>query len=117
MAGATTTRSVCCPSRTWGTSWTSCQTSVWTGLPDSAAHVGAPTNASAAAVADFRPRTYAAAKIKKSHAREAGSPTADEPAPTVELVRNPDILAGLVQARGAAHRPLIVGFAAETGDS
>ncbi|HEX2704739.1 MAG TPA: bifunctional phosphopantothenoylcysteine decarboxylase/phosphopantothenate--cysteine ligase CoaBC [Candidatus Lustribacter sp.] len=71
----------------------------------------------AAAVADFRPRTYAPAKIKKSHRREAGSPAGGEPAPTVELVRNPDILAGLVQARGAAHRPLIVGFAAETGDS
>ena len=70
----------------------------------------------AAAVADFRPKDYAAAKIKKTHAATAdGSP--DESAPTIELVRNPDILAGLVEARGAAERPLIVGFAAETGDA
>ncbi len=70
----------------------------------------------AAAVADFRPKDYAAAKIKKTHAATAdGSP--DESAPTIELVRNPDILAGLVESRGAAERPLIVGFAAETGDA
>ncbi len=43
MAGATTTRSADCPIRTWGTSWTSLQTSVETGLPDSAAQVAAPT--------------------------------------------------------------------------
>jgi phosphopantothenoylcysteine decarboxylase/phosphopantothenate--cysteine ligase len=70
----------------------------------------------AAAVADFRPKDYAAAKIKKTHAATAdGGP--DESAPTIELVRNPDILAGLVEARGAGERPLIVGFAAETGDA
>jgi phosphopantothenoylcysteine decarboxylase/phosphopantothenate--cysteine ligase len=69
----------------------------------------------AAAVADFRPKAYAAAKIKKTHAATIdGHP--DESAPTIELVRNPDILAGLVEERGAAGRPLIVGFAAETGD-
>ncbi|HYQ33508.1 MAG TPA: bifunctional phosphopantothenoylcysteine decarboxylase/phosphopantothenate--cysteine ligase CoaBC [Lapillicoccus sp.] len=69
----------------------------------------------AAAVADFRPKAYAAAKIKKTHAATVdGGP--DESAPTIELVRNPDILAGLVEDRGAADRPLIVGFAAETGD-
>jgi phosphopantothenoylcysteine decarboxylase/phosphopantothenate--cysteine ligase len=34
----------------------------------------------------------------------------------VPLVRNPDVLAGLVRARGAAASPLLVGFAAETGD-
>jgi phosphopantothenoylcysteine decarboxylase/phosphopantothenate--cysteine ligase len=69
----------------------------------------------AAAVADFRPRSYAAAKIKKTHASTVdGSP--DQSAPTIELVRNPDILAELVEARGAAERPVIVGFAAETGD-
>jgi len=68
----------------------------------------------AAAVADFRPKAYAAAKIKKTHAATVdGGP--DESAPTIELVRNPDILAGLVEDRGAADRPLIVGFAAETG--
>ena len=65
----------------------------------------------AAAVADFRPAHYTPAKIKKSH-----DPRDPAAAPTIELVRNPDILAGLVAARGAAARPLIVGFAAETGD-
>jgi phosphopantothenoylcysteine decarboxylase/phosphopantothenate--cysteine ligase len=65
----------------------------------------------AAAVADFRPAQYAAAKIKKTH--DPGQPDA---APTIELVRNPDVLAGLVQARGEQASPVIVGFAAETGD-
>ena len=50
VAGATTTRSACWPSRTCGTSWTSWKTSVRTGRPDSASHVGAPTNFSAASV-------------------------------------------------------------------
>jgi phosphopantothenoylcysteine decarboxylase / phosphopantothenate---cysteine ligase len=65
----------------------------------------------AAAVADFRPAHYAEAKIKKSY--DPGQPDA---APTIELVRNPDVLAGLVQARGEQASPVIVGFAAETGD-
>jgi phosphopantothenoylcysteine decarboxylase/phosphopantothenate--cysteine ligase len=69
----------------------------------------------AAAVADFRPASYAGAKIKKTHARGADG-AADESAPTVALVRNPDVLAGLVAARGASRSPVIVGFAAETGD-
>ena len=64
-----------------------------------------------AAVADFRPKHYAEAKIKKTH----GSGH-DDSAPVVELVRNPDILAGLVARRGAQPSPVIVGFAAETGD-
>ncbi|KGN32505.1 phosphopantothenoylcysteine decarboxylase [Knoellia sinensis KCTC 19936] len=69
----------------------------------------------AAAVADFRPATYAPTKIKKTHeSRPDGS--ADESAPTIELVRNPDILAELVARRGGAATPIIVGFAAETGD-
>lgn len=63
-----------------------------------------------AAVADFRPATYTESKIKKTHG------PGDESAPTIELVRNPDILAGLVQARGPQTTPYIVGFAAETGD-
>ncbi|KAE8762795.1 bifunctional phosphopantothenoylcysteine decarboxylase/phosphopantothenate synthase [Georgenia thermotolerans] len=60
----------------------------------------------AAAVADFRPATSAAHKIKK---------TAAGPAP-IELVKNPDILAELAAER---LRPgqVVVGFAAETGDS
>jgi phosphopantothenoylcysteine decarboxylase / phosphopantothenate---cysteine ligase len=64
----------------------------------------------AAAVADFRPAVQSAHKLKKTH-----EPDADA-APTVTLVRNPDILAGLVTARGDSARPVIVGFAAETGD-
>ncbi|MDX3692739.1 bifunctional phosphopantothenoylcysteine decarboxylase/phosphopantothenate--cysteine ligase CoaBC [Streptomyces europaeiscabiei] len=60
----------------------------------------------AAAVADFRPDTYAAGKIKKKDGQE--------PAPLV-LVRNPDILAEI-----SADRPrpgqVVVGFAAETDD-
>jgi phosphopantothenoylcysteine decarboxylase/phosphopantothenate--cysteine ligase len=65
----------------------------------------------AAAVADFRPADYAPSKIKKSH--DPGEPDA---APTIELVRNPDILAELVATRGDEASPVIVGFAAETGD-
>lgn len=57
----------------------------------------------AAAVADFRPRRVARRKIKKS---------ADSEAPTLELVRNPDILATLCRHRGPGQ--LIVGFALET---
>lgn len=63
----------------------------------------------AAAVADFRPVVVADAKIKKGTAG---------PAP-IELETNPDILAGLVAARGRGEIPastVIVGFAAETGD-
>jgi phosphopantothenoylcysteine decarboxylase/phosphopantothenate--cysteine ligase len=64
----------------------------------------------AAAVADFRPAHVATAKIKKG---------AQEP-PTIELVRNDDVLATAVQARTAGQLPnmrAIVGFAAETGDT
>jgi phosphopantothenoylcysteine decarboxylase/phosphopantothenate--cysteine ligase len=69
----------------------------------------------AAAVADFRPRAASSHKIKKTYAATAsGMP--DESAPVIELVRNPDILAGLVEERGSADRPILVGFAAETGD-
>ncbi len=66
----------------------------------------------AAAVADFRPANYAEAKIKKTH-----DPADPDAAPVIELVRNPDILAGLVRERAAGSRPVIVGFAAETGDA
>jgi phosphopantothenoylcysteine decarboxylase/phosphopantothenate--cysteine ligase len=59
----------------------------------------------AAAVADFRPETAAAAKLKKGSASEPSS---------VSLVRNPDVLAELVTKRAPGQ--LIVGFAAETGD-
>jgi phosphopantothenoylcysteine decarboxylase / phosphopantothenate---cysteine ligase len=59
----------------------------------------------AAAVADFRPVDVARHKIKK--VGPAG-------APTIELVRNPDVLAELVQGRRPGQ--VLVGFAAETGD-
>ncbi len=60
-----------------------------------------------AAVADFRPAHYADAKIKKAD----GS---DEL--TISLVKNPDILKELTSARRESGQ-IIVGFAAETGDS
>ncbi len=50
VAGATTTRSACCPIRTCGTWSTPVHTSLATDLPESAAQVGAPTNSRAAAV-------------------------------------------------------------------
>ncbi len=56
-----------------------------------------------AAVADFRPRNPASAKIKK----DGGPP------PAIELEENPDILAGL---RDVAPEAVVVGFAAETHD-
>ncbi|SRX95573.1 bifunctional phosphopantothenoylcysteine decarboxylase/phosphopantothenate synthase [Mycobacterium leprae TN] [Mycobacterium shimoidei] len=67
----------------------------------------------AAAVADFRPARVAAAKIKKGAAE-------DTAAPTIELVRNDDVLATVVRARADGQLPnmrAIVGFAAETGDA
>ncbi|HEY9374086.1 bifunctional phosphopantothenoylcysteine decarboxylase/phosphopantothenate--cysteine ligase CoaBC [Streptomyces sp.] len=60
----------------------------------------------AAAVADFRPAVYAPGKIKKQ---------GDDGAPTVELVRNPDILAE-ISAERALPGQVVVGFAAETDD-
>lgn len=65
-----------------------------------------------AAVADFRPKTYAGFKLKKSagNAESGGSESY-----TLELVENPDILAGLA-ARRLNEGQVIVGFAAETGD-
>jgi phosphopantothenoylcysteine decarboxylase/phosphopantothenate--cysteine ligase len=70
-----------------------------------AAAAGADAVVMAAAVADYRPATRNAAKLKKD-----GQPP--EPLP---LTENPDILAGLVVRRG--HEPghqVLVGFAAET---
>lgn len=64
----------------------------------------------AAAVADFRPAHVATSKIKKG---------ASEPS-SIDLVRNDDVLAGVVRARADGQLPnmrAIVGFAAETGDA
>ncbi|OPX06033.1 MULTISPECIES: bifunctional phosphopantothenoylcysteine decarboxylase/phosphopantothenate--cysteine ligase CoaBC [Mycobacteriaceae] len=68
----------------------------------------------AAAVADFRPTHVATSKIKKSHDPNAAS------APSIELTRTEDVLAGTVRARADGQLPnmrAIVGFAAETGDA
>jgi phosphopantothenoylcysteine decarboxylase/phosphopantothenate--cysteine ligase len=60
-----------------------------------------------AAVADFRPAAPGEHKVKRT----------DGPQEVVlPLVQNADILRELVEARGAGDRPVIVGFAAETGD-
>jgi phosphopantothenoylcysteine decarboxylase/phosphopantothenate--cysteine ligase len=58
-----------------------------------------------AAVADYRPAQVADSKIKKQK----------NDAMRIELVKNPDILAGLGQARAGKH-PVLVGFAMETDD-
>lgn len=58
----------------------------------------------AAAVADYRPKEHSAAKRKKT----------DGPL-MLELVRNPDILAGLGASRSGPS-PVLVGFALETED-
>ncbi len=71
----------------------------------------------AAAVADFRPRVALTTKIKKTHGEADAAGAVDESAPTIELVRNPDVLAGLVAIRAHAKHPVLVGFAAETGDA
>lgn len=60
----------------------------------------------AAAVADFRPETYATGKIKKKDGQEQ---------PPIALVRNPDILAEIADDRPRPGQ-IVVGFAAETDD-
>ena len=58
-----------------------------------------------AAVADWRPAQEGGLKIKKA----AGGP------PAIDLIENPDILAGL-SASGPNRPKLVIGFAAETND-
>lgn len=67
---------------------------------------GADVLVMAAAVADFRPAAASASKIKK---REG------EAAPAIALAKNPDLLAEIGAARTGS-RPVLVGFALETGD-
>ena len=63
----------------------------------------------AAAVADYRPATFADKKIKKPDDPNVGM--------TLELARNPDILMEVKGQRASTGRPLIVvGFAAETNE-
>ena len=71
---------------------------------------GADVVVMAAAPADFRPASVSDSKIKKSDP-DGGL--------TVELVENPDIVRALVTARDArgSRVPLVVSFAAETGDA
>jgi len=69
----------------------------------------------AAAVADFRPAQAATSKIKKVPATGT-----EADAPTIDLTRTEDVLAGAVRARADGQLPnmrAIVGFAAETGDA
>ena len=69
-----------------------------------AAHAGqADLVVMAAAVADYRPATVSDGKLRKADHEENL---------TIELVQNPDILAGLVRDR--LGEQVIVGFAAET---
>ena len=67
----------------------------------------------AAAVADYRPLTVAAAKIKKQ--AQTASDRRNESVISIELTTHPDILAGLV-ADPPRSGQIVVGFAAETGD-
>jgi phosphopantothenoylcysteine decarboxylase/phosphopantothenate--cysteine ligase len=75
-----------------------------------AASAGADVVVMAAAPADFRPTAVSDSKIKKSD---------DADGLRLELVENPDIVRGLVEdrTRRGSDRPLIVSFAAETGDA
>jgi phosphopantothenoylcysteine decarboxylase/phosphopantothenate--cysteine ligase len=72
-----------------------------------AALPGAHAVIMAAAVADYRPAKVSPQKLKRG---QLGAKT------ELALVANPDLLAGLGKRRGAARRPLLVGFAAETQD-
>lgn len=72
-----------------------------------AAAPGADAVVMAAAPADFRPTAVSDAKIKKAD---------DGSAPAVELVQNPDVLRE-VAAHRAREGQVVVGFAAETGDT
>lgn len=67
------------------------------------AFAGADIAIGAAAVADYRPA-----------ARVAGKPARAAPRITVELVQNPDIIAGLAAAKG---RRVVVGFALEAASA
>lgn len=58
-----------------------------------------------AAVADYRPKSVSSEKLKKSKAVQP-----------IELTENPDILASLGALRGDEPRPVLVGFAVETGE-
>ena len=79
-------------------------------LQDAVAAAGKDADAivMAAAPADYRSAAYTDHKIKKTGSGDDL---------VLQLVENPDIVKGLVAARGAATAPVIVSFAAETGDA
>jgi len=60
---------------------------------------------STAAVADWRPAKCAPRKLKKGQMSDV-----------LKLVRNPDILKTVSRSFASTQKPLLVGFAAETGD-
>jgi phosphopantothenoylcysteine decarboxylase/phosphopantothenate--cysteine ligase len=68
----------------------------------------------AAAPADFRPADVSDSKIKKLTGASDGHDGL-----TLRLVENPDIVRALVDARAERHErlPVVVSFAAETGDA
>ncbi|MGB3256713.1 MAG: bifunctional phosphopantothenoylcysteine decarboxylase/phosphopantothenate--cysteine ligase CoaBC [Ornithinimicrobium sp.] len=78
-------------------------------VASAASQTGCDAVVMAAAVADYRPAQVAESKMKKDSSTEDGL--------TLEMVRNPDVLASLVRDRQGAGRPFLVGFAAETGDA
>ena len=57
----------------------------------------------AAAVADYRPTEPCATKLKRTHERV-----------TIDLVKNPDLIAEIGVARTGGRRPVLVAFAVET---
>ncbi|GAC1351946.1 MAG: hypothetical protein NVSMB1_09900 [Polyangiales bacterium] len=59
----------------------------------------------AAAVADYRPAKQSLSKVKK-----------EGDTLTLDLVRNPDLLAAIGARRGDGRSPVLVGFAVETSD-
>ncbi|MGZ3477716.1 MAG: bifunctional phosphopantothenoylcysteine decarboxylase/phosphopantothenate--cysteine ligase CoaBC [Polyangiales bacterium] len=67
---------------------------------------GADALVMAAAVADWRPKELSTEKAKKG----AGDTM------SLELVKNPDLLAGVGARRNGAKKPVLVGFAVETQD-
>ncbi len=71
-----------------------------------AASIGVDAVVMAAAVADFRPVHSSTSKIKKG----AGEPS------SIEIIRNPDVLAELSALPTGERARVVVGFAAETDD-
>ena len=83
VAGAISTKSALWPSLTCGTSATPVQTSVVTGSPDSAAHVGSPTKRRASRVGTTRTLWPASLSSRSS----SQALYAAMPAPTPRMTR------------------------------